>query len=350
MEYRDPVGAHRNVGIPVVGRAWNGERVENDDLAGVIFQECTFVGVRLERTTLESTIFLNSRFDDCVLEDCRVVDTRWIDCHGTGLKIEGGELTRPLFSQRGLERLDLEQSGRGVVLADLESDRVAFTGAGCVQHEMAISGCRFGNLLAENARWEGVSALESDLDRWSLDNAVFKRCPFIRVDGNGLDFSSVRFESCNLYQSEFREARFRWARGSIFAECELADADFSEADLTGALFAKSKAPGACFERARIEGGLFPDAVLTGARFAGAAAKGSVWTGADLTGADLERLDAYRSVFRNAVLADANVANARFVEADLHGVEETLAGADLRDSRGTVEWRAEREAELKEASG
>ena len=55
------------------------------------------------------------------------------------------------------------------------------------------------------------------------------------------------------------------------------------------------------------------------------------------------------MFRNASFKDANVANARFVETDLHGVEETLDGADLRDSRGTVTWRAEREAELKEAS-
>ena len=349
MKYQDPIGAHRNAGIPVVGVTWTGDRVEDDDLAGVIFQECAFEGVHLERANLEKTTFLNSRFDDCVLEECRVVETRWIGCHGTGLRIEGGELTRPLFAQRGLELLELEQSGRGIALADFTSDRVAFNGAGCVQQEMVISGCRFGQLLAENAQWEGVSALESDLYRWSIDNAVFKRCPLIRVKGNDLDFSSVRFDACNLYQSEFRKARFRWARGSIFAECDLAEADFTEADVTGALFARSNAPGACFERSRLEGALFPDAALVGARFAGAAAKGSVWTGADLTGADLERVDAYRSVFRNASFKDANVANARFVETDLHGVEETLDSADLRDSRGTVAWRAEREAELKEAS-
>ncbi len=65
--------------------------------------------------------------------------------------------------------------------------------------------------------------------------------------------------------------------------------------------------------------------------------------ADLTGASLERMDAFRSTFRNAVLEGANVEKTRFVEADLHGVEATLAGADLRGSRGTVAWRAEREA-------
>ena len=53
MKYRDPIGAHRNAGIPVVGTIWTGDRVEDDDLAGVIFQECAFEGVRLERANLE---------------------------------------------------------------------------------------------------------------------------------------------------------------------------------------------------------------------------------------------------------------------------------------------------------
>ena len=69
-------------------------------------------------------------------------------------------------------------------------------------------------------------------------------------------------------------------------------------------------------------------------------------GADLTDAGLEGMDAFRSTFRNAVLGGANVDDARFVEADLHGVESTLAGADLRGSRGTVAWRAEREAQAR----
>ena len=77
---------------------------------------------------------------------------------------------------------------------------------------------------------------------------------------------------------------------------------------------------------------------------------SVWTEADLSGANLESVNAFQSTFRNANLRDATVTNASFAEADLHGVEETLAGADLRDSRGTIGWRAELEAQARSAPG
>ena len=246
-----------------------------------------------------------------------------------------------------LDHLDIEQSGDGLVLAESEIKQLALSSAGCQQSAMIVSGSTFGALLAENAQWQGASAVEVDLTTWRLSNASFaERCSFIRAMGDGMDFSDVRFESCNLYQSEFRESRFRAAQGSIFAECELAEADFSEAMLDGALFANADAKQANFERARLAVALFPKATLTGARFGGALASGSVWTDANLTDAQLTSLDASRAVFRNARLDNADVANASFVEADLHGVDAPLTGADLRDSRGTVAWRAEREREAR----
>jgi uncharacterized protein YjbI with pentapeptide repeats len=349
MQFRDPFGAHRNAGIPVVGSTWSDQRLANEDLAGVIFQDCVFERVRLERAILRQTTFLNSRFDDCIFDDCQVAETRWIGCQGSGLRISRGELSESLFSRTRLARLELAQTGRQIILAESVFDRFALNGAGCDQQQMTISDSTFGSFAAENATWRGGSALGIDFDTWSLDNARFDRCAFVRTSGNSMDFSSVRFESCNLYQSEFCEARFRWAEGSIFAECELARADFVEAKLKGALFAKSNAVEARFDRACLDGALFPKATLTGARFTGATAKQSVWVEADLTDANLEGVDAFRSTFRNAVLKRAEVTNTRFVEADLHGVEEVLDGADLRGSRKTVAWRAEREAQARAVS-
>ena len=346
MQFRNPYGAHRTAGMPVVGRTWTDADIEEDDIAGVLFQDCVFERVRLVRSTLEKTIFLNSRFDDCVLEDCTVVETHWNGCTGKSLRIVGGQLRSAVFAQVKLDRLDIEQSGDGLVLAESEIEQLALSSAGCQQSAMTVSGSKFGALLAENARWQGASAVEIDLTTWRLSNASFERCSFIRAVGNGMDFSDVRFESCNLYQSEFRESRFRAAQGSIFAECELAEADFSEAMLDGALFANADAKQANFERARLAVALFPKATLTGARFGGALASGSVWTDANLTDAQLTSLDASRAVLRNARLDNADVANASFVEADLHGVDAPLTGADLRDSRGTVAWRAEREREAR----
>ena len=344
MQFRDPVGAHRNTGVPLTGRSWKDEQLQDDDLAGVIFNDCSFERVRLERLNLEQAMFLNCRFDDCVFADCRLVRTRWLECNGAGVRISGGELSEPLFSQTRLSRVELAQSGWMLVLAESEFEHLVFDGQGCDQDTVTISGCTFGSVLAESASWRNGTAVGVDLGSWSLENAKFERCSFIRAIGNGADFSKVRFESCNMYQSRLREARLHWAEGSIFAECELSGADFTEASLKGALFSKSNAEHARFARACLDGAMFPGATLVAADFAGAVARQSVWMGADLTGANFEGVDAFRATFRNAVLEDTEVTNARFVEADLHGVEETLSGADLRGARGTVDWRAEREAQ------
>ena len=343
MTFNDPHGAHRQAGIPLVGATWRDEHFEQDDVAGVIFKDCVLERVRLTETSLWQTMFVNCRLDDCEIVNCRVFRTQWVECSGSGLRITGGELSEAMFSGSTFESLVLEQSGVQVVFADSEIGRIAFNGDGCAQKALTMSGGTFGSVAVENASWRACTAVGVDLAAWSSSGAHFQNCSFVKAGGDGVDFSDVRFERCNLYQASFREARIREAPGSILAECHCDGADFSDANLDGALFSKTHAPEARFGGARLNAAMFPGATLTGADFSGALARMSVWHGADLTGANLARMDAYRASFRNAVLEDASVENASFVEADLHGVDNPLAGADLRHSRGTVAWRAEREA-------
>ena len=346
MVFKDPHGAHRTAGIPLVGATWSDMQIDHDDVAGVIFKDCVFERVRMTATSLWQTMFVNCRLDDCEFVDCRVFRTHWVECTGSGFRIAGGELSEAMLSGSKLETLTLEQTGQRLVIAESEIGRVAFNGDGCAQEGLTISGCSFESVAAENAAWNGCTAVGVDLGVWSLDGARFEHCSFVQAAGDGVDLSPVRFERCNLFEASLREARIRRAEGTIFAECDCEEADFVDADLDGAMFAKTRAAGARFTGARLNSAMFPDATLTGADFSGALARQSVWTGADLTGANLERLDAWRATFRNAVLADASVLNASFVEADLHGVEAPLDGADLRDSRGTVPWRAERESQIR----
>lgn len=350
MKFKDPHGAHRQAGIPLVGETWSDLQFENDDVAGVIFKDCVLERVRLTATSLWQTMFVNCRLDDCEFVDCRVFRTQWVECSGSGFRIAGGEFSEAVFSGNKLRTLTLEQSGRQIMFAGNEFGRVAFNGDGCAQEALTISGCTFDSVGAENVEWSACSVVEADLSTWSLRGARFRNCSFIRAVGDGLDFSDVRFERCNLYQASFREARIREAPGTIFAECVCEGADFADAELDGALFSKTQAGEARFGGARLNNAMFPDATLAGADFSGAQARMSVWIGADLTGANLARMDAYRSSFRNAVLKDASVENASLVEADLHGVEDPLVGADLRGSRGTVPWRAEREKQIRSGLG
>lgn len=326
------------------------QTIQDEDVSGVIFQDCVFERVRFERITLTRTMFINSRFDDCVLEDCGIEGTVWNACQGSGLRIAGGVLSYAVFSRCKLARLDFEQTGSNVALSESTIDQLTFSGAARTQNILTISDCEMESVLAENAEWTGATAVGVRLADWSLPGAGFTRCSFIAVIGEDVDLSGVRFDACNLYQSKFPGARLRSAERCIFAECDLKGADLADAALEGALFAKADASEANFERARLDGAMFPKARLVGSRFSQARAHGSVWNDADLSSADLSGMDAWRSVFRNALFQGAEVTNARLVEADLHGVKESLAGAHLEGARGSVEWRAEREEELRRDSG
>ena len=213
---------------------------------------------------------------------------------------------------------------------------------------LTVSDCAFLSVAVEHADWQSATGVAVDFGVWSLDGATFDRCMFIEAKAPRHDFSNVRFASCNLYKSDFSKARIKHAPGSIFAESDCTGCDFAEADLTGALFAGTVARGARFIKARLRNAMFPGANLEGADFDGADARESVWSGANLTDANLQRANAYRSTFRGGVFEGAQVAGACFVETDLHGVEASLTGADLRGARRSADWRAEREAEVRQA--
>ena len=350
QHFNDPYGAHRRAGIPLIGGAWRNTEINGDDLAGMILQDCAFERVRVAGTSLWQTMFVNCRFDDCEFADCRAFRTQWIDCEGTGFRIVGGELAETLLSECRFEEVMLESPGDKLVLGSCELGRVAFGGDGSSQRGLTISDCSLRSVDADRADWDSATAVAADFRAWSADDSVFDRCMFVQTDASGCDLSRVRFSSCNLYRSVFREAVLRAAPGSIFAESDCTRCDFVDADLVGALFSKTSAADARFNRARLAGAMFPESTLAGADFSGASARESVWNDADLTDANFEGVDAFRSTFRNSVLDGTRVGGACLVEADLHGVEASLAGADLRGARGTTEWREELESHVRGIRG
>ena len=344
--FKDPYGAHRKAGIPVVDTLWRDQEIDGDDIAGMVFKDCTLERVRLVRTSLWQTMFVNTRFEDCVFEDCRLFRTQWIECSGSGFRILEGEFAEAVFAQCGFREIAVERAGDRVTFGDCRLGRLAFNGDGCRQQALTVSGCTFDAMAAENIVWQSATALALDFAPWTLTNAVFDHSMFVEAQAEGLDVSGVRFEQCNLVKGNYREARIRHAPRTILAETDCTNADFMGAELTGALFAKAHAPGARFQGATLNNAMFPEANLVEADFSGAEARVSVWAGADLTDANFERVDAYRSSFRNGSLARTRMDGARLVEADLHGVNESLDGADLTGARRTIGWRAAREAEAR----
>ena len=150
MQFKDPVGAHRTAGIPLMGREWRDERIADEDLSGLIFQDCVFEAVQFERVSLEQVMFLQCRMSDCAFNDAKLVHTRWVECTGAGLTVTGGEMQDVAFSDSRFGTLDFRQKALRLVLAQAVVDRLAFSDAGTHQDTMTVSGADFGQVAAEN--------------------------------------------------------------------------------------------------------------------------------------------------------------------------------------------------------
>ena len=345
MQLNYPFEGHRQAGIPVSGESWRDEVYADEDMAGVIFNECEFTGVRMSRIDFSMCVFNACRLENCVFVDCTLRQTRFIVCGGTSVVIVGGSVDSAIFSQAKLERLEVRQAGEALNIAECEIGHLSFHDSGLEQRRITLSGGPLGRLEAPGARWRDGMANELDLSVCEFGDGRFDSTSFVYVSAAGLDLSRLDFRACNFYRSDFSGARLRRAGSSIFAECALTGADLRRASLDGALFAKASAGEARFDGASLNGALFPEADLSRASFEDAAAVSSTWTEADLTGANLAGMDAAGGVFRNARLSGANVDGASFAGAQLHGIEEEdLIGADTAGAQRTVEWRAERERE------
>ena len=343
----DTVAAHRNAGIPVSGRSWTDFSADGDDLASVIFERCTFTRVRFERTGFMGAMFLDCHFEECTFHDCHLERTQWVECRGTLVRITGeaSRCVQSTFVSCTFDALEIGVSADRLIVAESTVGRLVFQGSGLSQHAPTFSKLSADRFDARGARWHYASALEAPLASWSIEGASFEGSAFIEADAAGADLSAVQFERCSFHKSSFDRAVVRFARGSIFSSCTVSGLDATEAALEGALFERVVCEGARFERARLARAMLVRSQWRSCDFSGAVAPGSAWVGSTFSQCRLRGLRAPLSSFRGCVFDGTDATGALLERSDLHGVEGSLAGADLTGCQGTIEWRAEREREF-----
>ena len=145
----------------------------------------------------------------------------------------------------------------------------------------------------------------------------------------------------------FEHAVVRSAPGSIFSSCALSGLDATEAALEGVLFERVECHGGRFERARLDRAMLVRSQWRSCDFSAATAPTSAWAGSTFSQCSLRALRAPLSSFRGCIFDGTDATGAFLERSDLHGVEGSLAGADLTGCQGTVEWRAEREREFED---
>jgi uncharacterized protein YjbI with pentapeptide repeats len=156
-------------------------------------------------------------------------DQEYADLTLAGVEWPSELLENVAFNRAVLERV----RGAGAVLAGLSLA------------DVAIRACDFAN-----ARWDGaiihrLEVIDSrlmglHLAEGHVESALFRECAAPLAVFFQTEFAGVRFENCNLTETDFRESDLR---GAVFQACELRDADFRGARLQGADFRTSTLEG-----------------------------------------------------------------------------------------------------------
>ena len=343
-EFRDPHGAHRNVGIPVSGVRWSGYESRGEDLRGMIFQECTFEDVSFIGCQLEKTIFIQCTLDGVTVEDCALDLTQWVQCTGRRIRIGSSDKTllQPVFAGSKLTELIVGARCDRLIVSDCALESIAFEGAGLEQYGLTISGGAIERVQAAQVRWQMGSILKAKLAGWDLSGAVLTQCALVEASGEEVDLVETTFERCNLHGSQLPGVQLRRIEGSIFSACDMTGADLKGSTANQTLMVQSDLRQVRLAGAELGGAILSESDLRGADVTGAQAPRSVWMKSDLRDAVLDRLHAPWSSFAHARFAGATVEGARLENCDLHGVTDLPPGALTAGARGTIEWRAERE--------
>jgi uncharacterized protein YjbI with pentapeptide repeats len=150
---------------------------------------------------------------------------------------------------RRLAFTDTELAGRAAESVELSQCR--FKGAdlsGVGLQRAAVADCSFESSNLANLRAGRSSLIRSRL-------SVLRMTGFTWLDGVVKD---VTFEECRLDLSSWRFTGFT---SVVFANCNLARADFAGADLTGAQFLGCDLTGAQFSNAKMSGARFSGCTL-----------------------------------------------------------------------------------------
>ena len=330
--FPDLAAGPRSAGLPVSGSRWSDRRVRGERLDGVVFHRCTFERVVLLHASLRNATFVDCELNGLDLDGCAVSEVTLAGCRGTGFRIRGAPFRLVVVSRGRFDTVEIGAEGDRLIVSEGAIERLTLGPGAERQHQLTVSGAEIGALEAPGASWEQASLVGADLTRLEAPGGRFRASSFIEARGDATDLSGFGFERCNFYGSSLRRARIRNARECIFAACEMGEADLEGADLGGSIFPEAALESARLAGADIAGALFPKAGLRGADLRRARAPRSVWAGADLRDAVARGLEAPWGVFRNARMAGADVDGADLTDADLHGVEETLAAARLDRAR------------------
>lgn len=219
--------------------------------------------------------------------------------------------------KRDLRGHDL--SGRDLSGSDLRGTLLS----GAKLRGANLSGCVFAQALLDHADLQGADLsdakldqgifLEADFTGAKLDRSTLDQAVFVRAKFDGASLEAAKGMLVLLSKASFRGAKAHRLEllQSELSECDLEEADFTDASLVRCLIREAKGRGAIFESARLGHVSFESADLATARFAHATGPFPCFIQAKLDQTDFSHV-----VFPGAHFSESRGASTRFYAANL----------------------------------
>ncbi|HET9257613.1 MAG TPA: pentapeptide repeat-containing protein [Pseudonocardiaceae bacterium] len=285
-------------------------------------QVCDFTSADLSHVLdATGTMFHGCRFVDAVLAQSSFAGATFYQCdlRGTNWRataLQGATFNECLLDGAVFDYADLEQ----VTMSKCHLDTLSFEGATgrglTIQRPTAASAVRLDGAQLPGLRLAGVRG-----DKWTARNAHLR---------------DIDVVDCQLMNAKFANADLS---GGRLVRCELSGIDLSEASLVGAALAYTSAAGAILRQAFAENLAIHECSLPRVSFEGIKARGLVVRDCDLSGAKMTGAYLYRAMFtgdppramslRGADFSGANLVQAH-IAADL--TEACLVGAHASYAR------------------
>lgn len=344
-------------GLDLSRHDWHDADFRGANLHGVTFARstftrCWFSNCDLSQANFQATTLEKCVFDGANLQRARLTKSMWNQTSAVNVDLTEADLDGAVVTAAKMQGAILQGASlvaakfpqsqlTGAVLSNARAAKVSFQGAnldeascdnGDFSHglfgQASLNTANFTGSQLTHANFDAAQLPDADFTEADLTDASFRGsvCDGVwlssakadRVSFHGSSCVDLQLDGTQARKADFSKSRIHSLRGS------------KQTDLSGANFSQSRGRSPIFETCQLADANFRHAQLTGVSFVHACLARADLTAADLKGARLDHANCEHAVFDSANLFESNLVGANLTGADISGAN--LYGSELMDTK------------------